>query len=103
MPRKHYKNQTYHSRNMYNSRSIETLGTGDWAAWAEKAISWVSKALIGVLTWQAVQLTNTINSSSMQIMRLDAGQEIIRHDIGAIQKDIDKIQVSIEKINDKMK
>ena len=103
MQRKHHKHQTHNPRGMYNSRSIESIGSGDWASWAEKAISWVSKALIGVLTWQAVQLTNTINSSSMQIMRLDAGQEIIRHDVSAIQKDIEKIQVSIEKINDKIK
>lgn len=88
---------------MYNYRNADTVIPGDWAGWAEKAISWVSKALIGVLTWQAVQLTNTINSSSLQIMRLDAGQEIIRHDVNAIQKDIERIQVSIEKINDKIK
>lgn len=93
---------------MYSNPSHEAYALGQPVrVWIEKTFSAVSKILIAVLTYMGVQLTDKINTASMQVIQLQydvkANQELTNQRFDLIHKDIDRLYQSVEKINDKMK
>jgi hypothetical protein len=83
---------------------MEFLGLGKKA---DIILNWALRVCVALLTYMGVEILDRINTTSAQtndlsgkIIEVSADMQIIRHDLNSVEKRMDRIETSIEKIKD---
>lgn len=84
---------------------MDSLGLGKIT---ELVLNWGLRICVGVLTYFGVEMLGKINTASEQMLDLSgkliqvsAQIEILRHDFNSVEKRMDRMEGSIEKIKEK--
>lgn len=70
---------------------------------AELIVTWAMRLCIGLLTFWSLDILDKINTSAATMVQMGAKQEILQHDLQGIEKRVERIEMAVERLNDKTK